>query len=88
MVRAKKMSREEVKIQRDLAKSSGWQIINHHQYFIYKSKDFTGKKHEVLPSGTFVELLSFRLPPYQSLHLCKIFSSLNASMKLIHINYL
>ena len=28
MVRAKKMSREEVKIQRDLAKSSGWQIIN------------------------------------------------------------
>ena len=43
MVRAKKMSREEVKIQRDLAKSSGWQIINHHQYFIYKSKDFTGK---------------------------------------------
>ena len=42
-VRAKKMSREEVKIQRDLAKSSGWQIINHRQYFIYKNKDFTWK---------------------------------------------
>ena len=45
-------------------------------------------EHEVLPSGTFVEPLSFKLSSHQSLHLCKTFNSLNVSMKLIHINYI
>ena len=33
-------------------------------------------KHEILPSGTFVEPLSFKLLYHQSLHLYKTFSSL------------
>ena len=39
------------------------------------------EEHEVLQSGTFLETPSFRLPPHQSLHLCKTFSSLNVSME-------
>ena len=35
-------------------------------------------EYEVLPSGTFFETLSFRLPSHQSLHLCNT-SSLNVS---------
>ena len=35
----------------------------------------------MLLSDTFVELLSFRLPPHQSLYLCKTFNSLNVLMK-------
>ena len=53
----------------------------------YKQRPYVGE-HEVLPSGTFVEPLSFKLPSHQSLHLCKTFSSLNVSMKSIHVNYL
>ena len=34
------------------------------------------RKHEILPSGTFVEPLSFKLPSHQSLHLYKTFNSL------------
>ena len=39
------------------------------------------KKHEILPSDTFVEPLSFKLSSHQNLHLCNTFSSLNVSMK-------
>ena len=53
----------------------------------YQWRSYVGE-HEVLPSSTFVELLSFRFPPHQNLHLCKTFNSLNVSMKLIHINYI
>ena len=35
------------------------------------------EEHEVLPSGTFLETLSFRLPPHLSLHLCKFIKCLN-----------
>ena len=40
------------------------------------------EEYEILPSGIFVELLSFRLPPHQSLHLCETFNSLNVSISI------
>ena len=48
--------------------------------YIYKQKPHV-REHEILPTDTFVELLSFRLPHHQSLHLCKTFNLLNVSMK-------
>ena len=41
------------------------------QASIYNSGDLMGE-HEVLPSGTLLETLAFRLPPYQSLQLCLV----------------
>ena len=48
--------------------------------YIYKQRPHV-REHEILPTDTFVELLSFRLPHHQSLHLCKTFNLLNVSMK-------
>ena len=44
-------------------------------YIYVKHKPHLGE-HEILPSGTFIEPLLFKLSSHQSLHLCKTFSSL------------